>query len=64
MGYEPGRTNGTNGRSGVGAGEDPSLGSEMVRAYVRGYQGYIARRSEFSGCLEERVRAFKTYLHL
>ena len=35
------------GRIAEGGGEDPYLGSEIARAYVRGYQGDVAQSSKF-----------------
>ena len=35
------------GRVAEGGGEDPYLGSEIARAYVRGYQGDVAQSSKF-----------------
>ena len=40
------------GRMSEGAGEDPHLGSEIARAMVRGYQGYLSSPDNILACVK------------
>ena len=40
------------GRVAEGAGEDPFLGSEVAKAYVRGYQGDLSRGDQVMACVK------------
>ena len=40
------------GRVAEGNGEDPYLGSEMARAYIRGYQGDLSHKDEVMACVK------------
>ena len=43
------------GRITEGAGEDPYLGSEIARAYIRGYQGQLNSPSDIAACVKHYV---------
>lgn len=43
------------GRITEGAGEDPYLGSEIARAYIRGYQGQLSSTSDIAACVKHYV---------